>query len=64
MDALTILVMLGALATVIVLLRGVGTMAEGGEFESIHSQQLMFARVAVQAITVLFILVALLAHLE
>lgn len=64
MDALTILVMLGALATVIVLLRGVGTMTEGGEFESLHSQQLMFARVGVQAITVLFILVALLAHLE
>jgi hypothetical protein len=60
MDALTLLVMLGVLVTVVVLFTGIGSMAEGGEFDDRHSHQLMFARVGVQAFTLLLVIIALL----
>lgn len=56
--------MLGALATVAVLFTGIGSMVEGGEYDFQHSHQLMFARVGVQAVTVLLVLIALLAHVK
>ena len=59
MDAFTLLVMLGVLATVVVLFTGIGSMAEGGEFDDRHSHQLMFARVGFQALTLLLVLMAL-----
>lgn len=64
MDILTILVMLGALATVLVLFRGIGSMAEGGEYDFQHSHQLMFARIGLQALTLLLVLIALLVHVK
>jgi len=37
---------------------GIWSMAHGGEFDQKHSTQLMFARVAMQAITVALLLLA------
>lgn len=59
MDVLTVFIMLGMLATVAVLFRGIGSMAEGGEFDQRHSHELMFLRVGVQAATALLVLLAL-----
>ncbi len=59
MDAITLLVMLGVLATVVALFTGIGSMAEGGEFDDRHSHQLMFARVGLQALTLLLVVIAL-----
>ena len=53
MNAFTFLVMLGALATVVALFNGVLSMAQGGEYDQHHSHELMFRRVALQALTVL-----------
>lgn len=59
MDAFTLLIVLGMLATVVVLFTGIGSMAEGGEFDDRHSHQLMFARVGFQALTLLLVIIAL-----
>lgn len=59
MSILTFLVMLGMLATVVVLFAGIGSMAEGGEFDDRHSHEFMFARVGFQALTIALVLVAL-----
>ncbi len=57
---LTSMIMLGALATVIVLFTGIGSMAHGDRYDDLRSDHLMLARVALQAVTVLLVLVALL----
>ena len=57
MTVLTIVIAL--LATVGTLLWGIVSMAKGGEFDQHHSHQLMFARVGLQGITLLFLLIAL-----
>lgn len=62
MNALTLLVVLGVLATVVVLFTGIGSMAEGGEFDDRHSHQLMFARVGLQALTLLLVVIALVMY--
>ncbi|HEX9180883.1 MAG TPA: twin transmembrane helix small protein [Burkholderiales bacterium] len=46
--------------TVASLFIGIGSMAEGGEFDDRHSHELMFGRVALQALTVALVIVALL----
>ncbi len=52
-------VIIGALVTTIGLIgTGIWSMAHGGEFDEKHSTQLMFARVAMQGITVLLLLFA------
>lgn len=60
MGALTLLIIFGMLATVVVLITGIGSMAEGGEFDDRHSHQLMFARVGFQAFTLVLVIIALL----
>jgi len=62
MNAFTLLVMLGALATVVALFNGVLSMAQGGEYDHRHSHELMFKRVAFQAATVLLIFLAMWAQ--
>jgi Hypoxia induced protein conserved region len=57
---LIILIVLGALATLFVLVRGVIGMAQGKDITGERSQQLMQKRVMFQAITIL-LAVALLA---
>ncbi|OGA80556.1 MAG: hypothetical protein A3G27_11510 [Betaproteobacteria bacterium RIFCSPLOWO2_12_FULL_66_14] len=59
MNAFTFLVMLGALATVVALFNGVLSMAQGGEYDQRHSHELMFRRVAFQALTVLLMFLAM-----
>ena len=60
MGTITFLVILGMMATVLVLIAGIGSMAEGGEFDDRHSHQFMFARVGFQALTIALVLIALL----
>jgi hypothetical protein len=57
---LVILVVIGALATLFVLIKGVVGMAQGKDITGQRSQQLMQQRVKFQAITILFA-IALLA---
>ncbi len=59
MDLLTMVIIASLILTAIILFIGVGSMAHGGEFDEKHSDQLMIARVGMQAITLLLLLVAL-----
>ena len=60
MNTLTVLVIIGLDVTALTLVTGVGSMAHGGKFDQRHSNQLMFARVGVQGVTLALILIALL----
>ena len=59
MDILTVVIILALLLTIAVLFTGIGSMAQGGEFDKQHGTQLMFARVGMQGITLLLLLIAL-----
>jgi Hypoxia induced protein conserved region len=56
---LIILIVLAALATLIVLVRGVLNMAQGKDLTGQRSQQLMRKRVMFQALTVLLVVLLL-----
>jgi preprotein translocase subunit SecG len=58
MTLLTVVIIIAMVMTVAVLLMGLGSMVHGGEFDEKHSHQFMFARVAMQAVTLLLLLVA------
>ncbi len=60
MTTLSVLVIIGLLATAVVLVSGIASMAHGGDFDQRHSHRLMFARVGIQGITLLLVLIALL----
>lgn len=60
MNIMTALVVFALLATVAALVTGVFSMAHGGDFDRRHSHQIMFARVGLQGLTLLALLVALL----
>jgi len=47
------------LLTIAVLGTGIWSMAHGGEFDRKHSSQLMFARVGMQAVTLVFLFLAI-----
>lgn len=57
---LIVLIVLGALATAAVLVRGLFVLASGKDTGGRKSNQLMFARVGLQALTVLFVIMLLL----
>ncbi len=59
MDVLTLVIVASLILTAVILVIGVGSMAQGGEFDEKHSEQLMFARVGMQAITLSLLFVAL-----
>lgn len=59
MSALTIVVLLALVATVITLIWGIGSMASGGNYDRKHSEQLMFARVGIQAFAFIMLMLAL-----
>ena len=61
MTLLTSAIVIALLATVGTLFWGIVSMVRGGEFDRHHSHQLMFARVGLQGITLLFLLIALFA---
>ncbi|NNE64704.1 MAG: twin transmembrane helix small protein [Gammaproteobacteria bacterium] len=56
MNILTIVIILALLITIGVMGTGIWSMAHGGEFDRKHSTQLMFARIGMQAVTVLLLL--------
>ena len=59
MDILTLVIVACLILTIVILAIGVGSMAQGGKFDEKHSEQLMFARVGMQAITLVLLFVAL-----
>ncbi len=59
MTILTVLVIAGLFATAVALLSGIASMARGGDFDHRHSHQFMYARVGLQGITLVLVLIAL-----
>jgi hypothetical protein len=64
MSALSIVIVLAAVATAAVLVTGLGSMAHGGSFDDRHSHQFMFARVGLQGLALLLVILALLMSLR
>ncbi|NIR44452.1 MAG: hypothetical protein GWO39_08420 [Gammaproteobacteria bacterium] len=60
MELLTALVVLAALATAGALATGVGSMVHGGAFDQRHADQFMVARVGLQGLAFILLLLALL----
>jgi len=58
MNILNMLIVVALLMTVAVIGTGIWSMAHGGEFDEKHSSQLMVARVGMQGITVILLLLA------
>jgi len=61
MNMLTAIVVIGLVVSAGALLSGIVSMVHGGDFDRRHSHQFMFARVGLQGITLLLMLVLLLA---
>ncbi|MHC4374742.1 MAG: HIG1 domain-containing protein [Planctomycetota bacterium] len=59
MDILNVVIMAALLMTVGLIGTGIWSMAHGGEFDQKHSTQLMFARVGMQGVTLLLLLLAM-----
>ena len=59
MNILSIVIVIAMLLTIIVLGAGIWSMAHGGEFDKKHSSQLMFARIGMQAVTLMLLFVAI-----
>ena len=60
MNPLTLVILVGMLATIIALAAGVVSMMHGGKFDREHSGQLMMTRVGAQGLTLALLIVALL----
>lgn len=60
MNPLTLVILIGMLATIIALAAGVVSMMHGGKFDREHSGQLMMTRVGAQGLTLALLIVALL----
>ena len=59
MSMLSIVVVIGLIATICALGAGVVSMVRGGEFDHRHGSELMVARVGFQGVAVMAILIAL-----
>jgi preprotein translocase subunit SecG len=59
MSLLTVVIIVSMLLTVVVLVTGIGSMGVGGKFDEKHSEQLMFARVGLQGVTLLLLFFAI-----
>jgi len=59
MDILNVVIMAALLMTVGLMGTGIWSMSHGGEFDQKHSTQLMFARVGMQGVTLLLLLLAM-----
>ncbi len=59
MDILNVVIVAALLMTVGLIGTGIWSMAHGGDFDQKHSTQLMFARVGMQGITLLLLLLAM-----
>ncbi len=58
MDALTVMVLVAAALAAISLFNGITSMAHGGEADDLHAHELMFKRVAWQALAAGLIFIA------
>ncbi|VAW58381.1 hypothetical protein MNBD_GAMMA11-2996 [hydrothermal vent metagenome] len=58
MDIVTVTVILALIVTVGALVWGVGSMAHGGTYDREHCEQLMFARIGIQAVAVILVVLA------
>jgi uncharacterized membrane protein len=59
MNVLTVIIVGALLLTIAVLGTGIWSMVHGGEFDQKHSTELMFARVGMQAVTLLLLFLAI-----
>jgi len=59
MNILTVLIVIALLMTIGLIGTGIWSMAHGGEFDQKHSTQLMVARVGMQGVTFLLLLLAI-----
>jgi hypothetical protein len=59
MDTLTVVVVLALIATLVTMLMGIFTMGAGGDTDNYAGERLMWARVGLQALTVLLMVIAL-----
>jgi len=59
MNILTVLIVMALLITIGLIGTGIWSMAHGGEFDQKHSTQLMVARVGMQGVTFLLLLLAI-----
>lgn len=64
MTLLTAVIILAVAATAFALVGGIASMAHGGEYDQRHSGQFMFARVGLQGLTLVLLLIALLITLR
>jgi len=58
MTIMTALIVTALVATIATLVTGVVSMAHGGRFDRRHSHQIMFARVGLQGVTLVVLLIA------
>ena len=58
MTLLNLVIMLAFLATVVALGSGIWSMVHGGKFDAEHSEQLMYARIGFQGLTLVLLLMA------
>ena len=58
MTILNVIIVAAMLMTVALIGTGIWSMAHGGDFDEKHSTQLMFARVGMQGVTFLLLLLA------
>ena len=59
MSFLSVVIIVALVATIVTLVIGIGSMGKGGQFDEKHSTQLMFARIGLQALTFLLLMLAL-----
>jgi hypothetical protein len=59
MDILNVVIVAALLMTVGLIGTGIWSMAHGGDFDQKHSTQLMIARVGMQGVTLLLLLLAM-----
>lgn len=59
MTLLTVIIVVAMLATAGALVGGIASMAHGGKYDQRHSHQFMFARVGLQGLTLVLLLIAL-----
>lgn len=59
MNFLTVVIIVAMLLTFAVMGTGIWSMFQGGEFDKKHSTELMFARVGMQAVTILLLFLAI-----
>ena len=64
MSIMTMFVLVGLVATILSLIQGIASMAHGGESDQARSHKLMFRRVGWQAVTILFLLLAVLSQIK